>query len=115
MIKKSESTISIILKPQYFKLCFCLADPIFSKIAFTDKKTSVHSRIIWAASWSHDSKYFITASRDKKLVIWGSSGEATSSGGLGNYGAVTKPLDLGDAVTAVDFAPIKTKDGRLVF
>ncbi|XP_043921432.1 elongator complex protein 2 [Protopterus annectens] len=39
----------------------------FTLHACTDKKTAVHSRIIWSCDWSHDSKYFSTGSRDKKV------------------------------------------------
>ena len=39
----------------------------FEMVAHTDKRTSVHSRIIWGAAWSHDDKYFVTVSRDKKV------------------------------------------------
>ncbi len=46
-----------------------ISDPLYSRIAYSDKKTSVHSRIIWACAWSHDNKYFITVSRDKKVSM----------------------------------------------
>ena len=46
-----------------------IADPIFSKLASVDKKTCIHARIIWSCCWSHDDRYFATASRDKK-VLW---------------------------------------------
>lgn len=35
--------------------------------AHTDKKTTSHARIIWSCAWSHDDKFFFTASRDKKV------------------------------------------------
>nr|XP_054767769.1 elongator complex protein 2-like [Lytechinus pictus] len=84
-------------------------------IAHTDKKTSVHSRIIWSCSWSHDSQYFATSSRDKKVIVWGKRKESEGSNGpLGQYGAISKPLDIGDSATAVDFARQTTTNGRYI-
>ncbi|XP_038045123.1 elongator complex protein 2-like [Patiria miniata] len=79
--------------------------------ACTDKKTSVHTRIIWSCAWSHDDQYFATASRDKKVIFWGQrstsqDGDTASPTCLGNYRACSVPFDLKDAVTAVDFAPV---------
>ena len=68
-----------------------------SLLARSDKKSSVISRLIWSCSWSHDSKYFVTASRDKRVVIWG-EGEG---GGWRQAGPV---LSLPDSVTAVSLA-----------
>ncbi|XP_072041091.1 elongator complex protein 2-like [Amphiura filiformis] len=84
----------------------------FQLIAKTDKKTSVHTRIIWSCCWSHDDKFFATASRDKKVIIWGQSsdGEGERSTSLGGYGPASSPLTTSDAVTAVDFAPIISSD-----
>ena len=42
----------------------------FEAVAFSDKKTCFHSRIIWDVSWTPDSRMFLTCSRDKKLVFW---------------------------------------------
>ncbi|XP_077978293.1 elongator complex protein 2-like [Glandiceps talaboti] len=89
------------------------ADPAYAIIAYTDKKTSVHSRIIWSCAWSHDDKYFATASRDKKVVVWGQRSEDggnPASCCLGNYKALSSAMDVGDAATAVDFAPVRTSE-----
>lgn len=39
----------------------------WTKFHSNDKRTSLHSRIIWAAAWAPDSKHFLTVSRDKKV------------------------------------------------
>lgn len=43
-------------------------EPLFSLLAHTGKATAVHARIIWSCDWSPDSKYFVTSSRDKKVI-----------------------------------------------
>ena len=63
-------------------------------LARTDKKTAVHTRLIWSCGWTHDSRYFATASRDKKVVMWG------EVEGVG-WGQVGEVLTLPDSVTAV--------------
>ncbi|XP_030845718.1 elongator complex protein 2-like [Strongylocentrotus purpuratus] len=92
------------------------ADNPYRLIAHTDKKTSVHSRIIWACSWSHDSQFFATSSRDKKVIVWGKKKSVDEdqgdAGPLGQYGAMSKPLDVGDSATAIDFARQLTTNGR---
>lgn len=76
----------------------------FTSIATTDKKTGIHSRIIWTCDWTHDSKYFATGSRDGKVVAWQKT-DCDSGTSLKNYGAfATMELSKNDAVTAVAFA-----------
>lgn len=88
-------------------------DPIFSLFAFTNKITSVHSRIIWSCDWSPDSKYFFTGSRDKKVVVWG---ECNSS-----HNPMEHPirpcssiLDVGSSVTAVSVCPVLNPAQRYI-
>lgn len=69
----------------------------------SDKRTGIHSRIIWCCAWSHDSLYFATGSRDGKLVIWGQN-EQTDNKICCT--AKTDPLIVPDkCFTAVAFAP----------
>ena len=49
--------------------CIFDLEPLYTRIAFTDKKSSIHTRIIWACAWSHDDRYFVTVSRDKKVSV----------------------------------------------
>ncbi|KAJ8913600.1 hypothetical protein NQ315_013422 [Exocentrus adspersus] len=78
----------------------------FELAATTDKSTGVHTRIIWTCSWSHDSKYFATGSRDGKAVIWTINKGKQKTNVLGECEMVSKPLELkNESVTAIAFAP----------
>lgn len=68
----------------------------FNLFQKTDKKTSVHTRIIWSCSWFFDDSHFITASRDKKVIVWGKENAC--------WCAKKQLLDVGDAATAVSVA-----------
>uniref|UniRef100_A0A674DGQ7 Elongator complex protein 2 n=1 Tax=Salmo trutta TaxID=8032 RepID=A0A674DGQ7_SALTR len=91
--------------------CVCLPrpEPHFSLYTSTRKDTAVHTRIIWSCDWSADNKYFVTSSRDKKVIVWGdcSSSEASVTP---DEPPVIRPcssiLDVGDSATAVSFCPI---------
>ncbi|KAJ3642069.1 hypothetical protein Zmor_024887 [Zophobas morio] len=88
---------------------------LFELVATTDKKTSIHSRIIWCCSWTHDSLYFATGSRDGKVVVWRKNEHKEEKGILGEYEAASKHLELkGESVTAVAFAPKCVLGGYLL-
>ncbi|XP_060064524.1 elongator complex protein 2-like [Ylistrum balloti] len=87
-------------------------EPLFSKVVATDKKSAVHTRIIWSCGWSHDDKYFITAARDKKVLVWRRPDHSPSGGGT-----VEKPvgmIDVGDSATAVDMGPVQLSNNRYI-
>ena len=68
----------------------------------TDKKTAIHSRLIWSCAWTHDSRYFATASRDKKVVMWGNDERS--------WKQVGDVLTVSDSATAVAIAGRSHKD-----
>ncbi|XP_031562089.1 elongator complex protein 2-like [Actinia tenebrosa] len=86
--------------------------PLFSLASHSSslKKNDQHSRIIWSCSWSHDDKYFTTASRDKKVFMWGCHGDTIND--KENWSPASSPLDVGEPATAVDMAPITVKNSR---
>ncbi|XP_029848834.2 probable elongator complex protein 2 isoform X2 [Ixodes scapularis] len=86
--------------------------PTFRKVAHADKNTAIHQRIIWSCSWSHDCNYFATASRDKKVVVWGKRPEShTLDDCLGPFESKAQ-LNVEDSATAVAFAPGLPADKR---
>uniref|UniRef100_A0A5F9DVU8 Elongator complex protein 2 n=1 Tax=Oryctolagus cuniculus TaxID=9986 RepID=A0A5F9DVU8_RABIT len=88
-------------------------DPVFSLFAFTNKITSVHSRIIWSCDWSPDSKYFFTGSRDKKVVVWGDC-DSNDDCVEHHIGPCSSVLDVGGSVTAVSVCPVLNSSQRYV-
>ncbi|XP_052803085.1 elongator complex protein 2-like [Mya arenaria] len=80
-------------------------DPLFRHVIHTDKKTCVHGRIIWSCCWTHDDKYFLTASRDKKVVVWNCPKADDMEPKMAGR------LDVADSATAVDTAPTVLSNG----
>ena len=73
-------------------------DDITTQIIFrTNKSDSVHSRIIWSCDWAHDDAFFVTASRDKKVVAWRKNDQA-------NCFLASTPALLTDSCSAVSCA-----------
>ncbi|MEQ2268960.1 hypothetical protein XENORESO_019704, partial [Xenotaenia resolanae] len=87
-------------------------EPLFSLCAHTGKDTAIHSRIIWSCDWSSESKYFVTSSRDKKVIVWGPCMLEESEEPV--FPLEIKPcssiLDVGDSATAVAFCPSLCSD-----
>uniref|UniRef100_A0A8C5BV60 Elongator complex protein 2 n=1 Tax=Gadus morhua TaxID=8049 RepID=A0A8C5BV60_GADMO len=81
------------------------AEPNFSMYTHTDKDTAVHSRIIWSCDWSPDSRYFVTSSRDKKVIVWGPCVLGTPGVPTPGVHHCSSILDVGDSATAVAFCP----------
>lgn len=67
---------------------------IYSLSCTAQKGTIMHSRIIWSCAWSHDSLYFVTGSRDCKVIVWDKEN------------AVANMTSDHGPVTAVSFGPI---------
>jgi len=86
----------------------------WSLLGKTDKSNSVHQRLLWCCSWSQDSKFFATGSRDKKVAVWTVDGDESPEadgpskdrGSLGRCRlACRAPLSLDSPVTALAFIP----------
>ncbi|XP_030644791.1 elongator complex protein 2 [Chanos chanos] len=84
--------------------------PPFSLYARTKKDTAVHARIIWSCDWSFDSKYFVTSSRDKKVIVWGLGGDGVDQNERTTIGPRSSVLDVGDSATAVAICPHPCSD-----
>ncbi|XP_077515117.1 elongator complex protein 2 [Amblyomma americanum] len=85
---------------------------VLNRIAFAEKKAAIHQRIIWSCAWSHDGLYFATASRDKKVVIWGwRTVDKAAEACLGPFESKAE-LTVEDSATAVTFAPGICSDDR---
>lgn len=82
----------------YFSFLFL--DPF----RFYASNAKAHSRIIWKCSWTFDSRFFATASRDKSLKIWSPS----------NPLAYVFDYLFDESVTCCDFAPYDIKNGEYI-
>jgi len=78
----------------------------FSLVQKTDKKDSVHTRIIWSCDWFPVDDYFVTGSRDKKALVWGID-SATQC-----WCVQGDALDAGEPITAVSVNKKKTSKSR---
>eukprot|EP01136_Pigoraptor_vietnamica_P011264 Opistho-1_new@49910 len=66
-------------------------------------KSECHERIVWSVAWSHDDRFFATASRDKTIKIW-------ERGESGTWDMVHTFTRMSLSVTAVDWAPALAGD-----
>ncbi|CAF0711829.1 unnamed protein product [Brachionus calyciflorus] len=69
-----------------------------------NSKNPYHTRIIWSCDWSHDDKYFVTTSRDKRACVW--LCESTENRPVGSH------LEMNDSITACAFAPAFCTDNK---
>ncbi|XP_069814255.1 elongator complex protein 2 isoform X2 [Dendropsophus ebraccatus] len=83
------------------------SDAQFRLYASTDKNTSVHTRIIWSCDWTPDSKFFVTGSRDKKVIVWGEKSCA-------DVKPCSTLLDTEDSVTAVSVNQVIASQGSYI-
>lgn len=72
----------------------------------TVAKGSGGSRILWSCDWSPDSRYFLTGSRDKRIIAW----EPVTDDIL-SYRISGQPLECSDSVTAVAWGPCILPNG----
>ncbi|XP_066435314.1 elongator complex protein 2 [Eleutherodactylus coqui] len=88
----------------------------FRLYANTDKSTSVHTRIIWSCDWTPDSQFFVTGSRDKKVIVWGDCQvpDLTGEKSGASIRPCSTPLDAEDSVTAVCVNQAIASQGRYI-
>ncbi|KAG8442531.1 hypothetical protein GDO86_011361 [Hymenochirus boettgeri] len=88
----------------------------FILYAHTDKNTSEHTRIIWTCDWTPDSKYFVTGSRDKKVIVWGDCqlSATNEKNNPKSFRPCSSLLDAGDSVTAVSVSRVLALDGSYI-
>lgn len=73
------------------------------KMAFSQKKTAIHSRVLWDVSWFPAGDAFITSARDGQVIVWKIKGENVSQSNLGPVQAEEDDiLQMNDSVTSVD-------------
>ena len=76
-------------------------------------KNPFHTRIVWSCDWSHDDKFFVTTSRDKRACVWCGSIDSEEMGIVSDQ---AKPVSSGKcgqkaylelccSITACAFAP----------
>lgn len=89
----------------------------FALTACTDKTNGVHTRIIWSCDWSHDSKYFVTSSREGKVVIWHKTEQTEHDVGKSSLNG-WKSLGIlelkNESITAVTFAHALHTNGSYI-
>uniref|UniRef100_A0A1I8P377 Elongator complex protein 2 n=1 Tax=Stomoxys calcitrans TaxID=35570 RepID=A0A1I8P377_STOCA len=76
----------------------------FSLTASTDKTNGVHTRIIWSCDWSHDNSYFVTSSREGKVVVWAKNNEEQGKSTLNGWQHLEVLEIKQESITAVAFA-----------
>ncbi|KAK9294880.1 hypothetical protein QLX08_010632 [Tetragonisca angustula] len=72
-------------------------DNMYTLIAASLKKDNLHTRIIWCCSWTYDSSFFATGSRDGKIGIWNPNFTDDKI-------VSTTSLDMKTSVTALAFS-----------
>ncbi|XP_014288786.1 elongator complex protein 2 [Halyomorpha halys] len=90
----SPSDLYLLSVSRDRKWCLFKKDENDKFVLYLIPEKNIHSRIIWSCSWSHDELYFVTGSRDCKVIIW-ENGKPVG----------TMVSDKG-SVTAVAFGPV---------
>lgn len=86
-----------VSRDRRWSLFECNDDVLYTLVAVSSKKDSLHARIIWCCSWTHDSSFFATGSRDEKVGLW-------SPNFTDNKIVPTASFDTKNSVTALSFS-----------
>lgn len=82
-------------------------DEGYSVLCSSGKHPAI-SRIIWSCDWTWDSRYFVTGSRDKRVVMWGLMENSDP------VFQVKSKFDAADSVTSVSVLKIKRESIHLL-
>lgn len=82
------------------------SNPYFKNVRSISSKNGYHTRIIWSCDWSHDDKFFVTTSRDKRACIWYGIDKEDAEDKPVHAQNDQKPyLELESSITTSSFAP----------
>lgn len=85
----------------------------FELVRSIGTKNPYHTRIIWACDWSHDDKFFVTTSRDRRACVWPAALDTNADEKPFMNQSNQKPyLELESPITACSFAPGFTSDDK---
>ncbi len=77
----------------------------FKLVRYLHTKNNYHTRIVWSCDWSHDDKFFVTTSRDKRACVWYGDREENIEEKPVCSNSMNSYLEMDCAITACAFAP----------
>ncbi|XP_063702419.1 elongator complex protein 2 [Culicoides brevitarsis] len=85
----------------------------FDLVGCSNPKGGIHARIIWTCDWTGDGKYFVTGSRDKKVVAWTMPPSTSATSEMAGVKSLST-LETEADVTAIAVSPKNLESGYLI-